>query len=447
MFSLRRIWPFLAIIALLFTASGRLVLAQTTPKTQAEVASQRSSLEAQLKDLEAQIKADQKQLVVLKGQKNTLANKISQLKKEQDALKLEIKYNSFHELLIKEEMAVTQKDIDAKAVKVRGLANDLGALIRKLNGQDNIPLELLMIGKGNLSEAVSAKRDYMALVSSVGTALAEITQAKKDLDGQKNVLLEKQQDVQDTLRVKLLTQNKLTDSVTSQSQLLTKTKGKESAYQAELTNSQKQVASIRSRLYQLLEVSQKITFGEAVSVATWAGSQTGVRPAFLLAILTQESNLGKNVGTCNRAGDPASKSWKVVMKPDRDQQPFIQITSQLGLPINTTPVSCPMRDSKGNQVGWGGAMGPAQFIPSTWLGYAKKVTAVTGKTANPWDIRDAFLAASIKLSADGAKTKSGEWAAAMRYFSGGTNPAYSFYGNNVVATAEDYQKDIDSMAK
>ena len=31
-----------------------------------------------------------------------------------------------------------------------------------------------------------------------------------------------------------------------------------------------------------------------------------MRPAFLLAILTQESDLGKNVGTCNRAGDPPS---------------------------------------------------------------------------------------------------------------------------------------------
>jgi hypothetical protein len=32
--------------------------------------------------------------------------------------------------------------------------------------------------------------------------------------------------------------------------------------------------------------------------ATEASQKTGVRPAFLLGILTQESNLGKNVGSC-----------------------------------------------------------------------------------------------------------------------------------------------------
>ena len=61
--------------------------------------------------------------------------------------------------------------------------------------------------------------------------------------------------------------------------------------------------------------------------------------------------------------------------------------------------------------------------------------------------RDAFLAASLKLKADGAGTQSGEWAAAMRYFSGSTNTAYRFYGDNVVTLAEQYQNDIDQLNK
>jgi membrane-bound lytic murein transglycosylase B len=242
-----------------------------------------------------------------------------------------------------------------------------------------------------------------------------------------------------------LQQKQLTGSVDEQNTLLKVTKGKESAYQAELSDTQKEAAAIKNRLYQLLEVSKQITFGQAVTIAQWASGQTGVRAAFLLAILTQESSLGANVGTCNRAGDPPSKSWRVVMKPDRDQAPFKQITAELGLPIDTTPVSCPMRDKSGNQVGWGGAMGPAQFIPSTWMGYRAKVTAVTGKAANPWDIRDAFLAAAIKLKADGAGSQSGEWAAAMKYFSGGTNPAYRFYGDNVATLAAGYESDIEKL--
>ena len=47
--------------------------------------------------------------------------------------------------------------------------------------------------------------------------------------------------------------------------------------------------------------------------------------------------------------------------------------------------------------------------------------------ANPWDIRDAFAAAAIKLTSGGADgTYQGEWDAAMRYFSGSTNPQIQF---------------------
>jgi len=157
--------------------------------------------------------------------------------------------------------------------------------------------------------------------------------------------------------------------------------------------------------------------------------------------------LGRNVGTCNRLGDPSTKSWKAVMKPTRDQQPFLEITKSLGMDPDVTPVSCPMFKN-GEQIGWGGAMGPAQFIPSTWMGYKDKVSELTGSSqANPWDIRDAFAAAAIKLGNDGASagTRQGEWNAAMRYFSGSTNPAYSFYGDGVMAKADGYQDDIDQL--
>ena len=100
-----------------------------------------------------------------------------------------------------------------------------------------------------------------------------------------------------------------------------------------------------------------MTFGQALTIAQYASqSDFGVRPAFLLAILTQESGLGKNVGTCNCPGESPSKSYKVIMKPDRDIQPFLQITAALGRDPDVTPVSCPLHDASGNQEGWGGAM-------------------------------------------------------------------------------------------
>jgi hypothetical protein len=69
----------------------------------------------------------------------------------------------------------------------------------------------------------------------------------------------------------------------------------------------------------------------------------------LLAILTQETNLGQNVGTCNRPTDPPNKSYKVIMNP-KDRDYFVQITQELGMDPNATPVSCPMYQ-QGKQVG------------------------------------------------------------------------------------------------
>ncbi len=182
-------------------------------------------------------------------------------------------------------------------------------------------------------------------------------------------------------------------------------------------------------------------------------SVTGVRPAFLLAILTQESNIGKNVGQCylknptTGAGVVAYNNRPVsgVMKPTRDVQPFLKITQALGRDPYGTPVSCPM------SYGYGGAMGPAQFIPSTWMIYKDRVKAITGKEADPWDIKDAFLASALYLSDYGAakQTYDGEWRAAMIYFSGTSRrTAYNgwgFYGDSVMEITAGYETDIAAL--
>ena len=132
------------------------------------------------------------------------------------------------------------------------------------------------------------------------------------------------------------------------------------------------------------------------------------------------------------------------MKPSRDYEPYLRITKELGLDPDTMPLSCPYKG------GYGGAMGPAQFIPSTWEGMQSAVARLTGNNPpNPWNAIDAFAASGLYLRDLGAAggSYSAERKAALRYYAGSnwSNPKNAFYGNEVMAIATKYQSQIDIL--
>jgi len=156
--------------------------------------------------------------------------------------------------------------------------------------------------------------------------------------------------------------------------------------------------------------------------------------ALLLAMLKKESEWGTNVGR---------GTWRQDMHP-RDQNAFLAITKELNLNPDLTPVS------RKPSYGWGGAMGPAQFLPNTWLAYKDEIARLTGHNPpNPWDIGDAFMACAIKLRDAGAaaQTYRAEWKAAQIYFAGRrwNNPRYYFYGDSVMELANKFQHQIDIL--
>lgn len=416
-------------------------------QTGEEKAAARAELEAELKAIEQQIQAYEQELKVIKGEKNTLQNKIRQLRNKQAALNLQIQATNLKISDLEKKINLTLDDIKQQELLISSMRRQLSEYIRLMYQRDSFPVYYTFLLGGKLSDMMVDLEAYVQVSEGLQVLMDELRTTKSQLEAQAVVLSDQQEDNKNLLSLSVLQQQSLVSSVNEQNSILKQTQGRESEYQKQITVSKQRVAEIRGRIYQLLGVSQNITFGAAVEIATWVSGQTGVRAAFLLAVLTQESNLGKNVGTCNRPGDPPEKGWRVIMKPTRDQEPFLAITKELGMNPDETPVSCPMRNKDGSQLGWGGAMGPAQFIPSTWLGYKARIEAFTGKSpANPWDIRDAFVAAAILLKANGADgTRDGEWKAAMRYFSGGTNPAYSFYGNSVLELADGYADDIAAL--
>ena len=92
-------------------------------------------------------------------------------------------------------------------------------------------------------------------------------------------------------------------------------------------------------------------------------------------------------------------------------------------------------------------MGPAQFIPSTWMLFKPRLDGILAKPADPWNIKDAFLASALYLGDSGATTKTynAEWCAAQKYFSGRCSTSYRFYGDSVMNLAARYEKDIQTL--
>jgi membrane-bound lytic murein transglycosylase B len=109
--------------------------------------------------------------------------------------------------------------------------------------------------------------------------------------------------------------------------------------------------------------------------------------------------------------------------------------------------------SGGSPTGWGGAMGPSQFIPSTWKIFEKRIENATGASvANPWNPYHAITAMAMYLEDLGAVSgnEASERNAACRYYSGracASSSAGAGYGNAVMKKLYSMQADIDKLQR
>lgn len=419
-------------------------------------AQSKDELQAELDQIEAQIAVLEKQVAQTASQKKTLANKIAQLKKDQDRVTLQIRAAKLELERINKQLVVTSDTITKTKTKLEQIRDNIAATLRLIDVREGDSPFLALLGTESFSSMYQDLRSSESLFVRLNEDMKALGTTKLSLEAQQ-ADLETKQDAKDTfIALQSLQQEELRSKAREQSTILEETKGREAEYQKILAANKKRADEIRSRIYELIGVTTQVTFGQAVEIAKYVSANTGVSPEFLLAILTQESNLGKNVGTCyvrnydTGAGVSATTGAErvQVMNPTRDIPTFLEITESLGLDPASTRVSCPVYEN-GKPFGWGGAMGPAQFIPSTWKGYGPKVAEITGKPANPWDIRDAFLASAIYLKANGAAQngRSGEQIAAQKYYCGGnwTRSQCVRYGKSVMALTKSYEDDIAAL--
>ena len=377
---------------------------------------------------------------------------------QKDAAVLNAKINEAKAFIKKRNIAIQQLGADIQKknetisvleTKIEKGHESLAQLLRKTNEIDSTSLPEVVLGNKNISDFFSDLDSFSTIKRSLRDLFIEIRDTK-NLTEKEKAALDQKKDLETDNKLAMEAQKKQVEKNEAEKQYLIKVnKTQEKTYEQVLADRQKKAAEIRAKLFNLAGGSAAIPFGTALVYAQNASAKTGVSPAFVLAILTQESNLGANVGKCyltdttTGAGVTVSsgKTWTNLMKASRDVAPFLEITGKLGFDPLKTVVSCPIPSAGG----YGGAMGPAQFIPSTWQIFEDRLKDVLGRDSNPWNAEDAFMASAMYLADLGAGTGtySGEIKAACKYY--GTGGSNCSYGKSVIKLKDSIQSDIDYL--
>ncbi len=354
---------------------------------------------------------------------------------------------------------ITQKTATIKELelKVERGHESLSQLLRKTREINEASVLEVVLSNRDVSEFFSDVDSFQTIKKDLAVLFEELRQNKSLTEKEKELLDQKKNKELDTKMAAEADKRAVEKNEKEKQQLIQINKTQEKTYAEVLAERQQKAAQIRAALFSLRD-SAAIPFGDALKYAEAASAKTGVRPAFLLAILTQESNLGANVGSCLvgnlQTGDGAGKNtgtvFEQVMKAPRDTVPFEIVTARLGKDWKMTPVSCPPGAKYYSGRGFGGGMGPSQFIPSTWEMFKNKVgqaLGIPGDSVDPWNPQHAFMATAVYMKELGAVSGSytAERNAACKYYSGSAcsstrKPPNLFYGNSVMTIATKIQE-------
>lgn len=418
------------------------------PSAHATTAEERAALQAQLDQIERDIASNTGVLTDLQKQRTSLERDIAILDNQIAIAQKQIKQTDLTLSQIKNDITDKQQAIRAVDAKVVRSQNSLAQLIRRTREIDDTSLATLALASDSISDVFQQVDNYATIQKALDDSFTEMAQYRQELTDRKAALEDKEDEAQKVRTAQVIAKQAVQESEKQKQTILTQTKGQEKTYQQIIADKKKQADAIRAALFGLRD-SGAIPFGTAYQYAKEAEDKTGVPAAMTLAILTQETDLGTNLGSCyvtdlstgNGQGKNSGKFVANVMKAPRDTVPFKTITEALGHDWSTEPVSCPQGS------GYGGAMGPAQFIPSTWMLYKDRLSAITGAAfPNPWNARTAVFATSLYMKDVGASSTNTSTLrnAACKYFSGrACTGSTGVYADGVLRHMRDIQSQID----
>jgi len=425
-----------ALAPTLFTKASNDAASVTASSTDPMV--ERSQLEGQLAQLETQINQYQGQIASYQTQGKTLNDEIGILNDEIASINLQIQATGMTLQQLNDQIGTTQTQITNIQAEIADKQAAMAALAEDLYQNDHVTLIQAFLQNPQLSNFWDETQALTLLQSNLRLTVQQVTSLQSQLQSQELQFKASESDAASVAAYQAAQTQQVASTVTAKTQLLAETQGQESKYQALLVKTQASAAQIRGRIFQLLGGGQ-LSFEDAYQYAQLASNATGIDPAFILAILDRESALGQNVGQCD---------YQTAMSPS-NQPLFLSIVQSLGLNPSTMTVSCPNADGA-----YGGAMGPAQFEPSTWDEYSTAVAQITkDNPPSPWNDSDAFVATALDLK-DGmtecqtaySAVLSQERCTAARYYAGGDWQNYLWtYGQAVVERARSFTSDIQTI--
>jgi membrane-bound lytic murein transglycosylase B len=443
-----RISALIFFISTIFLASYMLFVS-TTDKVFAQdlTPEQEQQLRAELQRIENEIKQQETLLAQKQKEGSSIERDVAILNTKITTARLKIQSHQLNINNLGKDITVRNNTITTLSGRIDKNRESLSQIIQKTQDMDNYSVVEAMLTRQNISDFFIDLDAFASIKQSIKTHLLGIRTAKAENETVKKELSTKRDKELDLLASIEQEKKIIERSEAEKKRLLSLNKTEQANYRSVIAVSTQRANEIRNQLFRLRDAGP-IKFGDAVALAQAASSKTGVRPAFVLAIIQQESNLGANVGRCYLTGTNGhgvhvtnGKTYTNLMKENRDVQPFLRITEALGRDPYKTAVSCPL------SIGFGGAMGPAQFIPSTWQIFASRIATALGKShSDPWNPQDAFMASAMYLADLGAsnQTFTAERNAACRYYSGRScSGSNTFYGDQVMARINTIQNNIN----
>lgn len=422
-------------VALLAASFGRPVKA----------ASLNDTLQSQISALQQQIDSYQTNISSLEQQKATVQNQVNILADQINTAQLSLQKISLAITDLNNQIKNKQTQIATLKSNMQQEKIFLQATLREIDENPDSSTLALLLSSDDFSSFFSNIQQLSDLQNGISSHLQTLVNNQNQLEAQETVLQDNLQESNDLANIQQQQVTILRNQENQKNQLMSQIQKNENTYSGNVQIASSQIAAIKKQLYILHGdgSSGSMNFDQAYQYAETASKLTGVPASLLLGILDEETGWGNNVGTGN---------WQSSMEPASQQngascvqqKAFLEITQSLGLNPDKTPVS------RKPSYGWGGAMGPAQFLPCTWLSYASKISSLTGHNPpSPWNIEDAFTAAGLYLAVRGATagTYASEHTAAAEYIGGGNwqSTVAQYYADNVMSLADQFQEDINIL--